>query len=57
MTKVICFGAAGGGIRLYPKIAKRYQIVAFTDNDPKKWGTKLPIDNCGGYAYIRQKNV
>ncbi len=44
MTKVICFGAAGGAIRLYPKIIQKYQVIAFTDNDSKKWGTK----SCGG---------
>lgn len=41
MKKVICFGAAGGGKRLYHLISERYDIVAFADNDVKKWGKKL----------------
>lgn len=38
MDNVICFGAAGGGLRLKDKIQKRYNIAAFTDNDSRKWG-------------------
>lgn len=36
--KAVCFGAAGGGIRLYDEICRKYEVVAFTDNDTKKWG-------------------
>ncbi len=39
MDKVICFGAAGGGKRLYPLIASQYEVMAFTDNDSEKWGS------------------
>lgn len=41
MIKVICFGAAGGGKRLFDEISKKYEIVAFTDNDSRKWGNRL----------------
>lgn len=41
MKKVICFGASGGGKRLYNLIKERYEMVAFTDNDSRKWGSKL----------------
>ncbi len=52
MQKVICFGASGGGKRLYEIIKSQYEIIAFTDNDPKKWGLKigdcdvLKVDEC-----------
>ena len=36
--KVICFGAGGGGERLFESINERYSIIAFTDNDISKWG-------------------
>lgn len=39
--KAICFGAAGGGMRLYNAISEKYEILAFTDNDPRKWGKTL----------------
>lgn len=41
MRKVILFGAAGGGARLFDRIYKKYEIVAFVDNDKKKWGEML----------------
>lgn len=46
MDKVICFGAAGGGRRLYSLISSQYEIIAFTDNDSRKWGKyckEIPI--------------
>lgn len=36
--KAICFGAGDGGIRLYEKICHKYEVVAFADNDNRKWG-------------------
>jgi hypothetical protein len=32
------FGAGGGGKRLYDIIRKRYDVIAITDNDSRKWG-------------------
>lgn len=36
--KAICFGAGGGGIRFYGEICRKYEVVAFADNDNGKWG-------------------
>lgn len=41
MMKAICFGAAGGGKRLYNEVSSQYQIIAYTDNDSKKWGDSI----------------
>ncbi len=41
MAKVVCFGAAGGGRRLYKEISEKYNVVAFIDNNEEKWGTEL----------------
>ena len=41
MAVAVCFGAAGGGKRLYKKICEKYQVVAFVDNNKNKWGTEL----------------
>lgn len=41
MMNVICFGASGGGERLFPAIAQHYNIIAYTDNDSKKWGKNI----------------
>lgn len=41
MERAICFGAAGGGKRLYKEIAEKYSVIAFADNDSKKWGGKI----------------
>lgn len=52
MEKVICFGAAGGGKRLFNEISERYEIIAFTDNDKNKIGktingiTIYSVDEC-----------
>lgn len=35
--KVICFGAGGGAKKLYGRISEKYEIIAFTDNDSRKW--------------------
>lgn len=48
METAVCFGAAGGGRRLYQRISEEYHVIAFVDNDRNKWGTKLmgvPIYN------------
>lgn len=48
MVTAVCFGAAGGGKRLYPKISEKYEIKAYVDNDRIKWGGELfgvPICN------------
>ncbi|HJD45228.1 MAG TPA: hypothetical protein H9909_00155 [Candidatus Mediterraneibacter norfolkensis] len=39
--KAVCFGAAGGGIRLYDEICRKYDVVAFADNDKKSGGVLL----------------
>ena len=36
--KVVCFGAADGGKRLYQKISEQYEVIGFVDNDSMKWG-------------------
>ena len=41
MAKAVCFGAAGGGRRLYKEISEKYEVIAFVDNNEKKWGSKL----------------
>lgn len=41
MEKAICFGAAGGARRLYSEIVEKYDVIAFTDNDARKWGNKI----------------
>lgn len=41
MEKAICFGAAGGGKRLFDEISEKYEIIAFTDNDKDKIGTSI----------------
>lgn len=37
MKKVICFGAGGGGRKLYERISQKYEVIAFADNDSRKW--------------------
>ena len=55
--KVICFGAGGGGERLFESINERYSIIAFTDNDISKWGGEvrnipiLPVEEALGQTY------
>lgn len=39
--KAIVFGAAVSSQEYYDEIKKRYDIVAYCDNDPAKWGTEL----------------
>ena len=52
MEKVICFGAAGGGKRLFNEISEKYEIIAFTDNDKNKIGKTIngiaiySVDEC-----------
>ena len=41
MMKAILFGASGGGQRLYEEISSKYEILAFVDNDERKWGKTL----------------
>lgn len=43
MERVIMFGAAGGGKRLLLEVQKKYDVVAFVDNDEGKWN----CDICG----------
>lgn len=47
IRKAVCFGAAGGGARLYREICRRYEVVAFCDNDSRKWGGEC----CGVKVY------
>lgn len=52
VEKVICFGAAGGGKRLFNEISEKYEIIAFTDNDKNKIGKTIngiaiySVDEC-----------
>lgn len=41
MATAVCFGAAGGGKRLYKKISEKYEVTAFVDNNEDTWGTEL----------------
>lgn len=36
--KAIVFGATTSARNLYEEIRKKYDIIAFCDNDEKKWG-------------------
>ena len=38
MKKVLIFGAAGIGFKIYDEIKEENQILGFLDNDAKKWG-------------------
>lgn len=42
MDRVIIFGAANGGYNLYKNLVN-VEVIAFSDNDPSRWGDK--IDN------------
>lgn len=33
--------SCGGGIRLYREVSEKYEVLAFMDNDEKKWGKRL----------------
>ena len=39
MKKIIIFGASASGRAAYMMLKKEYEIVGFSDNDQKKWGT------------------
>ena len=39
--RAVLFGAGGGGKRLFPDISRKYDVIAFVDNDSQKWGGKL----------------
>lgn len=41
MLRAVLFGAGGGGTRLYKEVSVKYEIVAFVDNDERKWGREL----------------
>lgn len=41
MQCAICFGASDSGKRLFEDISNRYKIVAYTDNDSRKWGGSI----------------
>ena len=38
MKKVLIFGAAGIGFKIYDEIKEENQVLGFLDNDEKKWG-------------------
>ena len=48
----MCFGAAGGGERLFDEISQRYTIIGFVDNDERKAG-----GNIRGIAIHEQNNI
>lgn len=52
MKKCIIFGAAGNGERLFEKVSKRYEVIAYTDNNPEKWG-----GCCNGIKIINPKDI
>ncbi|TDF93505.1 TylF/MycF/NovP-related O-methyltransferase [Paenibacillus piri] len=37
--KIILFGAGEGGYTTYFHLDQRFDVIAFADNDPSKWGT------------------
>jgi hypothetical protein len=41
MDKVIVFGASDNLKRVYDLICEKHEIIAFADNDPKKWGGRI----------------
>lgn len=41
--KAIVFGASQNSEKIYDQIREDYEIVAFSDNDEKKWGDILVI--------------
>lgn len=45
--KMIMFGAGASGRMLYDELSLKNEIVAFVDNDPRKWGKEL----CGVKIY------
>jgi len=51
-TEVVIFGASGGGIIAHDLYRKRHNIVAFSDNDPNKWGSTL-----NGLPIIRPNQI
>lgn len=54
MKKCVMFGAAGNGERLYSKVCQRYEVIAYTDNNQKKWGGLQLQRNC---ASRRSKKI
>lgn len=52
MKKCIMFGAAGNGERLYGKVCQRYEVKAYTDNNPEKWGKC-----CNGIKIVNPKTI
>lgn len=41
MIKAIMFGAGESGRKLLPDVAKKFEIIAFTDNDERKWENRF----------------
>ena len=41
MKNALCFGAAGGGERLFDEISQRYTLIGFVDNDKRKVGGNI----------------
>ena len=39
MKKIIIFGASASGRTAYMMLKKEYEVIGFSDNDQKKWGT------------------
>lgn len=57
--KVFIFGASNLGLKAYKILKKEYNVVAFIDNDFKKWGTLIkdkliisPKDVCKNFKII-----
>lgn len=48
---IIIFGAGASGRMLYDEVRKQGNVIAFTDNDPNKWGKAI----CGVLVYEPQK--
>lgn len=41
MKKALIFASGSTALRLLPRIKKDYEIIAFLDNDKKRWGMKV----------------
>lgn len=39
--KAILFGAGESGKKILPNVVKKFEIIAFVDNDKNKWGNKI----------------
>lgn len=43
MIKAIMFDAGESGKKLFPDVIKKFEVIAFMDNNLQKWGVKLKM--------------